>query len=329
MRPGDLKRMGLIPPAGILLWGPLGAGLAMLPEACATEAGVSYVYVSGREILGKPEAIVETLREAGREAPAVLYISDLDWLAPQAGANAGAGEGQRGKPPAFAGRELTDVFLRELDRLQAAAARLAIIGGTYRIDVVDQALIRDKSRFNRKVFLPPPDAAARRAVLLIYAGRTPNDGRLDLDAIAASTEGYVGWDLENVVKKAALRAIEAGRTAITQEDLVAAVPRQGWLTRMVEGTGIFAADAPIITSEQTPGGDQPLRLLVGRVDRLRPVARVSRACADEVEGPFFGIDAEGQAARHCLTQICPCESTSRLRCRPSPEPRRPFFRRKR
>ena len=68
-RPADVARMGLVPPAAILLWGPLGTGLAMLPEACATEAGVGYVYVSGREILGKPEALVETLREAEREAP--------------------------------------------------------------------------------------------------------------------------------------------------------------------------------------------------------------------------------------------------------------------
>ena len=158
-RPGDLKTMNLTPPAGIFLWGPLGNGLAMLPEACATEAGVSYVYVSGREILGKPDAIEETFREAEREAPAVLYISDLDWIAPLPGADYswGPGGNERGKPPAFADRAMTDTFLRELDRLQAATAgRLAIIGSAYRIDVVDQALIKDKSRFNRKVFLPPP-----------------------------------------------------------------------------------------------------------------------------------------------------------------------------
>lgn len=250
MRPGDLARMGLVPPAAVLLWGPLGNGLAMLPEACAAEAGVGYVYVSGREILGKPEALVETLREAEREAPAVLYVSDLDWLAPQPGASYAWSPGgdERGKPPTFADRGLTDTFLRELDRLQAATAgRLAIIGGTYRIDVVDQALVKDKSRFNRKVFLPPPERADRRAVLGMYAARRPSDGRLDLDAIAALTAGYVGWDLENVVKKAALRAIEAGRLEITQEDLLAAVPLvKAWLTpEMTEGyRRIFAADCP-------------------------------------------------------------------------------------
>ena len=250
MRSADVVRMGLVPPAAILLWGPLGTGLAMLPEACASEAGVGYVYVSGREILGKPEALVETLREAEREAPAVLYISDLDWIAPQPGASYawGPGGNERGKPPTFADREMTDTFLRELDRLQAATAgRLSIIGGTYRIDVVDQALVKDKSRFNRKVFLPPPDLADRRAVLGIYAERKPNDGRLDLGEVAALTEGYVGWDLENVVKKAALRAIEDDRLEITQADLVAAVPLvKPWLSPdMTEGyRRIFAADCP-------------------------------------------------------------------------------------
>ena len=249
-RRADVSRMGLVPPAATLLWGPLGTGRAMLPEACATEAGVGYVYVSGREILGKPDALVETLREAEREAPAVLYISDLDWLAPQPGANYAWGpEGnERGKPPTFADRGMTDTFLRELDRLQAATAGgLAIIGGTYRIDVVDQALIKDKSRFNRKVFLPPPDRAGRRAVLEIYAVRTPNDGHLDLDEVAALTEGYVGWDLENVVKKAALRALEADRREITQEDLLTAIPLvKAWLTPdMTAGyRRIFAADCP-------------------------------------------------------------------------------------
>ena len=249
-RAAEVSRMGLVPPAGVLLWGPLGGGLAMLPEACAAEAGVGYVCISGREVLGKPEAIVETFREAEREAPAVLYISDLDWLAPQPGASYAWGPegGDRGKPPAFADRELTDTFLRELDRLQAATAgRLAILGGAYRIDVVDQALIKDKSRFNRKVFLPPPDREARQAVLAVHAGRTPNDGRLDLDAVAALTEGYVGWDLENVVRKAALRAIEAGRAAVSQEDLLAAVPLvTPWLTpEMTAGyRRIHAADCP-------------------------------------------------------------------------------------
>lgn len=249
VRPGDLAAMGLVPPAGVFLWGPLGNGLAMLPEACAAEAGATYVYVSGREILGKPDAVADTFREALAAAPAVLYVSDVDWLAPQAGADYAWGPGgeERGKPPAFADRAMTDVFLRELDALQAAGGRVAVVGSAYRIDVVDQALIRDKSRFNRKVFLPPPDEAARREILALVAGRTPNDGRLDLAAVAARTEGYVGWDLENVVKKAALRAVEDGRPAVTQEDLLAAVPLvKAWLTpEMTAGYfRIHAADCP-------------------------------------------------------------------------------------
>ncbi len=249
VRPGDLAAMNLVPPAGVFLWGPLGNGLAMLPEACASEAGATFVYVSGREILGKPDAVAETFREALAAAPAVLYVSDVDWLAPQAGADYswGPGGGERGKPPAFADRAMTDAFLRELDALQAAGGRVTIVGSAYRIDVVDQALIRDKSRFNRKVFLPPPDVAARREILALVAGRTPSDGRLDLDAIARGTEGYVGWDLENVVKKAALRAVEDGRSAVQQGDLLAAIPLvKPWLTpEMTAGyRRIHEADCP-------------------------------------------------------------------------------------
>ena len=131
LRHAEIGRMGLVPPAGILLWGPLGAGLAMLPEACAAEARVAYVYVSGREILGKPEALVETLREAEREAPAVLYISDLDWLAPQPGAGYTWGPvgNERGKPPAFADRRLTDTFLRRVVAARRPPYRQAVLSG--------------------------------------------------------------------------------------------------------------------------------------------------------------------------------------------------------
>lgn len=249
-RPGEVRAMGLVPPAGVLLWGPLGNGLAMLPEACALEVGASFVTVSGREILGKPEAVVEALSEAGRETPAVLYVSDLDWLAPQPGADYawGPGGGDRGRPPALADRALTEVFIRELDRLQqSAGGRVAVLGGAYRVDVVDQALIRDRGRFNRKVFVPPPDAGARREILALHAGRIPCDGRLDLAEVAARAGGYVGWDLENVVRKAALEALDAGRRQITQADLLAALPlMQPWLSPEMEAgyRRIRAADCP-------------------------------------------------------------------------------------
>lgn len=227
----EMAAMGLVPPAGVLMWGPLGTGMTMLPEACALEAGAMFVYVSGQEMLGKEGELREAFREAEEAAPSVLYISDIDWLAPRAGAGyAWEGANERGKPPTFAPRELTETLIREIDRVQKNP-KVALLGGCYRIDVVDQAVIKEKSRFNRKVFLPPPDAAARREILAIYTGKVPVNGSIDLDGLAEMTVGYVGWDIENLVKKAGLIALEENRREIGQDDLIRALDAiRPWLT---------------------------------------------------------------------------------------------------
>jgi transitional endoplasmic reticulum ATPase len=227
----EMAAMGLVPPAGILMWGPLGAGMTMLPEACAGEVGATFVYVSGQEMLGKQGELREAFREAEAEDSAILYISDIDWLAPRAGAGYGWDAGnERGKPPTFADRGLTETLIREIDALQERG-RVTLLGGCYRIDVVDQAVIKEKSRFNRKVFLPPPDAGARREILAIYTGKVPVNGSIDLGELAGRTEGYVGWDIENLVKKAGLVALEDDRKEIRQADLIAALGSiRPWLT---------------------------------------------------------------------------------------------------
>jgi transitional endoplasmic reticulum ATPase len=231
----EMEEMGLVPPAGVLLWGPLGTGMTMLPEACAAEVGATFVYISGQEMLGKHGDLSEAFRQAESESPAILYISDIDWLAPRAGAGYGwlpGGEpgNERGKPPTFGDAEMTATLIREIDRLQERG-KVTLVGGCYRVDVVDQAVIREKSRFNRKVFLPPPDASARREILSIYTSRIPSEGDLDLEELARRTEGYVGWDIENLVKKAGLLALEGNRKEIRQQDLLAAIASiRPWLT---------------------------------------------------------------------------------------------------
>lgn len=233
----EMKAMGLVPPAGILMWGPLGTGMTMLPEACATEVGVPFIYVSGQEMLGKHGQLREAFREAEDEAPSILYISDIDWLAPRPGASyEWEGGNERGKPPTFADPALTETLIREIDGLQQRG-NVALLGGCYRVDVVDQAVIKEKNRFNRKVFLPPPNEEDRREILAIYAGALPSAAALDLAEIARRTGGFVGWDIENLVKRAALSAVEEGRKEVTQQDLLAALPAiRPWLTPdMVEG----------------------------------------------------------------------------------------------
>jgi transitional endoplasmic reticulum ATPase len=206
----ELAAMGVDFPAGVMLWGPLGLGITMLAEAAAKEAGATFVYVSGQEMLGKPDRMEEAFAMAVREAPSVFFISDIDWLCPRAGASYEWAPGNlRGKPPTFADLPFTERFLALLDGLLPERA-VRLVGSCYRIDVVDQAAIKEKKRFNRKIFVSPPTAGERREILAIYARKMPLADDADLATIAAEAAGCTGWDIENLCRKAAITAVEAG-----------------------------------------------------------------------------------------------------------------------
>ncbi len=238
--PDMIKEMNIEPPMGVLMWGPLGTGIKMLAEASAKDAGAHYIYVSGQEMLGKPEELRKAFAEAQEKAPCVLFISDVEWLAPRAGADYDWAPGnRRGIPPTFADKDLTTVFLEEIDKLQGGgdvntvATGVALAGSCYRIDVVDQALVKEKSRFNRKIFVHPPTAADREGILRIYIKRLePNlGGEIDYAQLAEKTEGFVGWDLENLCKRAALNAVKAGSAKIEMPHFLQAVGEiEPWLT---------------------------------------------------------------------------------------------------
>lgn len=235
-----IKRMNIEPPAGVLMWGPLGTGIKMLAEASAAEASANYIYVSGQEMLGKAGELKKAFADAEKNAPAVLFVSDVEWLAPRAGADYEWEKGNlRGIPPTFADKELTTAFIQAIDALQgdsgqpAVSKRVMLVGSCYRIDVVDQAIIKEKSRFNRKVFVPPPGPEDRLEILKIYVARLGDNvaGGLDLKAVAERADGFVGWDLENLCKRAALDAVKDGGKKIGQEHFIQAVSEiQPWLT---------------------------------------------------------------------------------------------------
>jgi transitional endoplasmic reticulum ATPase len=242
--PDMIKELNIEPPAGVLLWGPLGTGIKMLAEASASEAGAHYIYVSGQEMLGKPEELRKAFAEAVKKAPTVLFVSDTEWLAPRAGADYEWGPGnRRGIPPTFADKDLTTVFLEEIDKLQDSGPTgafnkgVVLAGSCYRIDVVDQALVKEKSRFNRKVFVHPPTAADREGILKIYIKRLePNlGGEIDFARLAEAATGFVGWDLENLCKRAALNAVKSGSEKIMMEHFLTAVGEiEPWITPDME-----------------------------------------------------------------------------------------------
>ncbi|BCR05945.1 hypothetical protein DESUT3_30140 [Desulfuromonas versatilis] len=205
-------------PAGVMMWGPLGTGITMLAEACAKEAGVSFVYISGQEMLGKGPELVEAFDCAIHEAPCVLFISDCEWLAPRAGCDYEWGSGNfRAIPPTFADKDLTRLFIEQVDRINQVKG-VMLVGSCYRIDTVDQALIKEKKRFNRKVFVHPPHAEDRLGMLNIYMDQMPNLAPdIDRRELAAQTEGYVGWDIESLCKRATVNAIKEDAAVVTME----------------------------------------------------------------------------------------------------------------
>ncbi len=232
MKAGLMEKLGLERPAGVMLWGPLGVGITMLAEAAAKEAGVSFVYVSGQEMLGKPEQIRNAFHDAEHEAPCVLFVSDTEWLCPRAGCSYEWGPGNlRGIPPTFADRNLSELFIREIDAIQKNP-KVMLVGSCYRIDTVDQAIIKEKRRFNRKIFVHPPRAVDREGMLRIYMDRmSALDPSVSAAALAERTEGYVGWDAESLVKRAALEALKADRETVTMADFEIALTKvTPWLT---------------------------------------------------------------------------------------------------
>lgn len=217
-KPDQIRQHGLGIPAGVMLWGPLGTGITMLAEACAREAGVTFVYISGQEMLGKGEELVEAFDIAIHEAPCVLFISDCEWLCPRAGCDYEWSPGNlRAVPPTFADRDLSKLFIEQVDRINQVE-NVMLLGSCYRIDTVDQALIKEKKRFNRKVFVHPPSIEDRRGMLDIYMDRMPNlEDDIDRDLLAREAEGYVGWDIESLCKRATVNAIKNDAPVVTQK----------------------------------------------------------------------------------------------------------------
>jgi transitional endoplasmic reticulum ATPase len=227
-----VKKMHLELPAGIMMWGPLGVGITMLAEAAAKEAGVSFVYVSGQEMLGKGKELVRAFDDAIHEAPCVFFISDTEWLCPRAGSDYEWEKGNlRGIPPTFADEKLSRLFIEQIDRVQQHKD-VVLMGSCYRIDTVDQAIIKEKKRFNRKIFVHPPTAKDRKGMLKIYLKTIPKLAKdVDINKLAEMSEGYVGWDIESLCKRAMVNAIKDGQEIVGMKHFKQSVKEiEPWLT---------------------------------------------------------------------------------------------------
>ncbi|MCC6020197.1 MAG: AAA family ATPase, partial [Thermoproteaceae archaeon] len=198
--PEKFKKFGLRPPRGILLFGPPGTGKTLLAKAVATESGANFIAIRGPEILSKwvgesEKAIREIFKKARMAAPCVVFFDEVDAIAPARGLGGDSLVSER----------VVAQLLTEMDGIKTLE-NVVVIAATNRPDILDPALLRP-GRFDRLIYVPPPDYRARLEVLLIHTRTTPLAKDVDLEELARRTEGYTGADLELLVKEATFLAL--------------------------------------------------------------------------------------------------------------------------
>ncbi|MDE1951760.1 MAG: ATP-dependent zinc metalloprotease FtsH [Betaproteobacteria bacterium] len=220
--PVDHSRLGARAPKGVLLVGPPGVGKTLLARAVAGEAGVPFYSISGSEFVemfvGVGAARVRDLFEQARkQAPAIIFIDELDAMGRARGSNPFGGGGHDEK------EQTLNQLLVELDGFDASTG-LIILAATNRPEILDAALLR-AGRFDRQVLVDRPDKTGRVQVLQVHVRKVHLDPSVDLEQVAALTPGFSGADLANLVNEAALVATRHNARTVTTEHFTLAVER--------------------------------------------------------------------------------------------------------
>ena len=207
--PELFKRLGIDPPKGVLLHGPPGTGKTLIAKAVANEIDASFHTVSGPEIMSKyygesEEQLREVFEEASEEAPAIIFMDELDAIAPKREEAGGDVE-----------RRVVAQLLSLMDGLEERG-EVVVIGATNRVDAIDPALRRG-GRFDREIEIGVPDREGRKEILQVHTRNMPLDEEIDLDVYAENTHGFVGADLESLAKEAAMHALRRIRPRLDLE----------------------------------------------------------------------------------------------------------------
>ncbi|MEM4780446.1 MAG: CDC48 family AAA ATPase [Halalkalicoccus sp.] len=198
--PERFERLGIDPPAGVLLYGPPGTGKTLMAKAVANETNANFISIRGPQLLSKwvgesEKAIRQTFRKARQVSPTVIFFDELDALAPARGQDAGSNVSER----------VVNQLLTELDGLEEME-NVMVVAATNRPDMIDPALIRS-GRFDRLVMVGQPGEEGRKEILRIHTGDIPLAADVSLAELAELTDGYVGSDLASIAREAAMTAL--------------------------------------------------------------------------------------------------------------------------
>jgi transitional endoplasmic reticulum ATPase len=218
------------PAKGILLSGAPGGGKTLLARAAAHETGVNFISIKGPELLSKwvgdsEKGIREIYKKARQAAPCIVFLDEIDALAPRRGDGTGNGVAER----------VVSQLLTEIDGIEETRG-VVTLATTNRPDMLDPALMRP-GRFDIHIHVDPPDAAARQEILAVHTRSQPLAADVDLAALSAETEGCSGADLAGICREAGMEAIrrlimqtpdgdhDLSKLTITQQDMYTALAR--------------------------------------------------------------------------------------------------------
>jgi cell division protease FtsH len=218
--PDKYRQMGAKIPKGVLLFGPPGTGKTLLARAVAGEAGVPFMSISGSDFVEMfvgvgASRVRDLFEQAKSNAPAIVFIDEIDAVGRHRGAGLGGGHDER--------EQTLNQLLVELDGFEGNTG-VIVMAATNRPDILDPALLRP-GRFDRQIVVDAPDIEGRKAILEVHAKGKPLSAEIDLEVLARRTPGFTGADLANLINEAALLATRRRKSEITMDELEEAIDR--------------------------------------------------------------------------------------------------------
>ena len=218
--PAKYQAMGAKIPRGVLLVGPPGTGKTLLARAVAGEAGVPFFSISGSDFVEMfvgvgASRVRDLFTQAKENAPAIIFIDEIDAVGRQRGAGLGGGHDER--------EQTLNQLLVEMDGFESNDS-VIMIAATNRVDILDPALLRP-GRFDRQIVVDRPDLKGREQILKVHCEGKPMASDVDLAALASLTSGFTGADLANLLNESALLAARRNKSVITNEEVMESMER--------------------------------------------------------------------------------------------------------
>lgn len=294
--PKKYNELGAKIPKGVLLVGPPGTGKTLLARAVAGEAGVPFFSISGSDFVEMfvgvgASRVRDLFGEAKREAPAIIFIDEIDAVGRQRGAGLGGGHDER--------EQTLNQLLVEMDGFGANEG-VIVMAATNRPDILDKALLRP-GRFDRQITVNYPDVRGREEILKVHSRGKPLGPDVNLATIAKSTSGFTGADLANLLNEAALLAVRHGKKAITQQEIEEATIK---VVMGAEKKSHIVSDKDKMVTAYHEAGHAIVSYFLPTQDPVHQISIIQRGMAAGYT-MYLPVDEKGHTSKKQLAeQIC-------------------------